>query len=35
MPYSLIELNEMSREQLVDIASQLDVKVNKKMEMED
>jgi len=35
MPHSLIELNEMSREQLTEIATGLDVKVNKKMEMED
>ena len=35
MPHSLFELNEMSREQLVSLATQLDIKVTKKMEMEE
>ncbi len=35
MPHSLFELNEMSREQLSDLAEGLGIKVGKKMEMED
>ncbi len=35
MPHTLFELSEMSREQLVSIASQYDIKVPKKMEMEE
>ena len=35
MPHSLFELNEMSREQLSDLAGGLGIKVQKKMEMED
>ena len=35
MPHSLFELNEMSREQLSDLAGGLGIKVTKKMEMED
>ena len=35
MPHSLFELNEMSREQLTDVASELAIKVTKKMSMED
>ena len=35
MPHSLFELNEMSREQLADLAGSLDIKVTKKMNMED
>ena len=35
MPHSLFELNEMSREQLADLAGKLEIKVSKKMEMED
>ena len=35
MPHSLFELNEMSREQLSDLAGGLGIKVSKKMEMED
>ena len=35
MPHSLFELNEMSREQLSDLAGGLGIKVQKKMEKED
>ena len=35
MPHSLFELNDMSREQLSDLAGGLGIKVQKKMEMED
>ena len=35
MPHSLFELNEMSREQLADLAGSLDIKVSKKMNMEE
>ena len=34
MPYSLYDLNEMSREQLEEIASKLEVKFSKKTDIE-